>query len=477
VYTSNAAANGYASYWEMTMADLKERLQGVDGVPVPDLWAQALDRASMTSNRSGLKRHHPHRGEGFPWRQLGTVAVAFAVFAVAGVFAWRIWDPAIQSPAYTAAPSGACIPGWVVSPKPFTEGVSSDHLVAASGTSPTDVWAVGTRFLIGARADDTVALFEHWDGDNWTVAPGADTGGRGAFLTDVVALAPDDVWAVGGMYGANGGDLIEHWDGTGWSLIGGSSDQSQGIETIAGAGTDDIWAKSVTYPRVGGQSISRDIYEHWDGAAWSTLTGPIAVDPSIGTAATQVIAVGPSGDVWAAGGKVRGFGEAGQLSGALVERWNGERWVETSSPPGDQPISGLAVIGEHDAWALTGGELRAVGTYGAGGNALVHWDGHAWGQPFEVGGTLLQTVARGPDDVWAVGNSDAGEPLIERWNGERWQQVDSNAPGEVSSGLLAANVTSAGTLLAFGSDYPASEGGFFEGPIGEMSNYLWIDCI
>jgi hypothetical protein len=410
---------------------------------------------------------------------IGGVAGAAFVVGIAGiglgVSALRDEDAIrIQSP---APPAGACVPGWVVAAKPFTDDVSSDSLVAAAGTSPTDMWAVGTRFLQRTQAGDTVALIEHWDGTGWTVVSGADTGGRGAFLNDVVALAPDDVWAVGGLAGLHGDDLIEHWDGTNWSLVEGAGEHLFGLGSIIAVGPDDLWAHGVGYPVVGGESISRDVYEHWDGATWSTWIGRLGVDPSEGTAATQVLAAGPSGEVWAAGGKVKGFGEAGRLSGALVERWDGETWAETPSPSGDQPISGLGVLGEHDVWALTGGGLREGGLgYGGGENALVHWNGSDWGRPFAIDGTVMDVIARGADDVWAVGSDQDGRPLIERWNGERWQQVDSNLPGEVSSGLLSATATPTGALIAFGSDYPSSKGGAFEGPIGEMSNYLWIDC-
>jgi hypothetical protein len=427
------------------------------------------------SSLPDVVRRRVHRRQALVGGAAGAAFVIGLAGIGLGVNALRDEDTVrIESP---ATPASACVPGWVVSAKPFTEGVSSDLLVTASGTSPTDVWAVGTRFLLRARADETVALIEHWDGTGWTVVPGADTGGQGAFLNDVVALAPDDVWVVGGLQGPNGGGLIEHWGGTSWSIVEGAPEHLWGLGSIVAVGSDDLWAHGVGYPVVGGESISRDIYEHWDGATWSTSVGPLGVDPSIGTAATQVLAVDPSGEVWAAGGKVRGFGEAGQLSGALVERWNGETWAETAAPPGDQPIGGLGVIDAHDVWALTGGALREGGQiYGAAGSALAHWDGSEWSRPFAIDGTVADVVARGANDVWAVGSDQDGRPLIERWTGERWQPIETSVPGEVSSGLLSAAATPTGALIAFGSDYPSSKGGAFEGPIGEMSNYLWIDC-
>jgi hypothetical protein len=380
-----------------------------------------------------------------------------------------------------------CVSGWEIAPKPQAEGVDADHLVAASAASPNDVWAVGTRFLVGASADQTVALIEHWDGTRWTAVPGADLNGRGGSLTGVAALAPDDVWAVGTLMARSASGhqdpLIEHWDGNQWSVVQGARFppatpmEPQGLEAIVATSPDDVWILGQANPVVNGESVSLNLYEHWDGHQWSLFEGPQVVDPRVGTAAIQVISADPAGDAWAAGGKIRGFGEAGQFAGSLVELWDGSRWVEAPSPPGDEALSGLAVVGPQDVWVVRGGGLRAVGTYGGGGREeLLHWDGTGWESSTVIDGTVNEMAARGPDDVWAVGSTSDGAPLIQHWDGHIWNQLDNQAPDSVTTGLVSASVAPTGVVVAFGSDYPASLGGGYKGASGRANNYLWVDC-
>jgi photosystem II stability/assembly factor-like uncharacterized protein len=65
------------------------------------------------------------------------------------------------------------------------------------------VWAVGTAGAI-----------LRWDGQRWTDTTAAED----AYLTDVSAAAPDDVWAVGVSGECCGGSGVAmDWDGRGWT--------------------------------------------------------------------------------------------------------------------------------------------------------------------------------------------------------------------------------------------------------------------
>lgn len=75
-------------------------------------------------------------------------------------------------------------------------------LEAVGASGPSDAWAVGRR---GANA---VVL--HWDGRSWRSSPLPRLHGA---LVDVVAPAPNDVWAIGrAMH-----NVAVHWDGRRWS--------------------------------------------------------------------------------------------------------------------------------------------------------------------------------------------------------------------------------------------------------------------
>ncbi len=100
-------------------------------------------------------------------------------------------------------------------------------------------------------------------------------------------------------------------------------------------------------------------------------------------------------------------------------------------PPRRGFFSAVAAVSTHDIWAVGG-----VGDQDAGdtkGQPLVeHWDGVRWNvvpSPNPGGGALTGVAAVSSRDVWAVGNS-RGQPLIEHWDGVRWTIAPSpRSPG------------------------------------------------
>jgi hypothetical protein len=391
--------------------------------------------------------------------------------------------PTLPSTSSTVA-TAACVSGWKVAPKPYVLGVVADHLVAASAASSNDVWAVGTRFppKSGGSGGTQAALIEHFDGRAWTIVPGADLGGRSASLAAVVALTADNAWAVGSQYASNSADprrdpVIEHWDGRRWSLEPGPSTApgvSRSLIGVAATRPDNVWIEgqdSIAGPT---SSTSRDLYQHWDGQRWTLSQGPQAVTPDGGVAATQAISVDSTGDAWAAGGKIRGHGAGGQGAGALVERWDGSKWVEMPAPAGTSAIGALAVVGPTDVWAVTGlGLVTANGAYGSTGPAqLVHWDGTKWTVSAPADG-VRSLMARGPTDGWAAG-STGGAPVVKHWDGQAWHAMDTHPtqPADLSSISIGHD----GAVVAFASDYPRNPDGPSIGSPEQFRNYLWIEC-
>ncbi len=130
---------------------------------------------------------------------------------------------------------------WSVIPSPsITPQRNVLHGVAASG--PNDIWAVGAYQHDPLTQDSDGPLFEHWDGTAWRLV-------ERSFTTvpmlpyAVVALAPDDVWAVGGYT-----TLGAHWDGISWrpSALPGRRPGYSLLEGVAAAGPADLWAVGVT---------------------------------------------------------------------------------------------------------------------------------------------------------------------------------------------------------------------------------------
>ena len=154
------------------------------------------------------------------------------------------------------------------------------RLVGVSATADTKAWAVGHEILSTTlQPQTTVARIAQWDGKSWSgirhPAMRPDT-----LLNDVVAIAANDVWAVG--QDGNAG-LFLHYDGTQWaqhSVIPDAAPLS--VSAVSG---DDVWA------------VGRDAFYHFDGQSWMTI--PATNKP--GQSARRAIAVGGPCQAYAVG--------------------------------------------------------------------------------------------------------------------------------------------------------------------------------
>src|SRR6266705_3880364 len=288
------------------MSDLRHTLRGLAEEVEPD--------ASFPARvRSRVRR-----------RQALTAFVSVLVLASVGIGsaagiralterAWRVPTNRVTLPPAPAGPV-ACTDGWHLAPNPVMKGDYQDSLVAGSALASDDIWAVGTGFVTSPTGQ-TVALLEHWDGRVWTVVKGADTAGRSVRLNAVAAVAPNDVWAVGEYYPSNDEStpfqpLIEHWNGSSWNIvpspaIGVGEDPFSGrsLEAITVVSADDVWIlghydinNNVPATQV------RDLFEHWDGHAWTVVKSPQDTTGT-GISAMQSLSADATNDAWAVGGR------------------------------------------------------------------------------------------------------------------------------------------------------------------------------
>jgi len=63
-----------------------------------------------------------------------------------------------------------------------------------NAVSADDIWMAGTMRPAIPFPDAEKPLFAHGDGHNWSIIDGPSVD---ATIADMVALGPDDVWAVG----------------------------------------------------------------------------------------------------------------------------------------------------------------------------------------------------------------------------------------------------------------------------------------
>ena len=92
----------------------------------------------------------------------------------------------------------------------------------------------------------------------------------------------------------------------------------------------------------------------------------------------QVIATDHGGHLWAVGGWMRGYGEAGVPGGGTVERWNGRQWEVNRHASWKEPLTMVAPVAPDDVWAITGGSFTTAGTYGLSPVQVLHWNGSSW---------------------------------------------------------------------------------------------------
>src|SRR3954451_15952501 len=128
----------------------------------------------------------------------------FALGSAAALLGFALW----LLPA--AAGTGQELPAWGTEPTP-NAGFSPGSLAGVDALSQTDAWAVGKDDQHGP-----MPLVQHWDGKRWQLVhtpPVAESE-----LLGVAAVAPNDVWMVGG-YQSTGEALIMHWDGNALAVV------------------------------------------------------------------------------------------------------------------------------------------------------------------------------------------------------------------------------------------------------------------
>jgi hypothetical protein len=287
-----------------------------------------------------------------------------------------------------------------------------------------DVWAVGGQSPTG----ESLPLAAHWDGTRWTLSEPAQPPGLRypSRLTAVTAAGPHDVWALG----EKNAPFATHWDGTQWTIVPAPEMVSLSVfvTDIAAVSRTDVWLTG-QFGAAGLDGDRRPLMEHWDGIRRSVVPTP-AVPTEVNGSRLIGLAVVSRDDVWAVGER---DGRQPTERGCLIERWDGSRWplVPCPTPIGAETawLNAATVVSPTDIWAVGGWIPRQVGTEMTRIRTLVeHWDGTAWrvvSTPDEPGDShLLFTVAaRSASDIFAAGEDD-----LLHWDGTGWRHTSLAPP-------------------------------------------------
>lgn len=265
-------------------------LAGVDGLNDDDVWAvgtleQNLDRTDA------LILHW----DGTKWTQVATPPIDTSNYltAVAVVSANNVWAVGTS---FQDSQFKKMILHWDGSN--WTRVTTGDaagqgDLAAIAVANSNDIWAAGTSLLHwdgaawiavtdfpanpaiylntiakGVTGDvwmDVVVYMDyqeinvilHWDGSHWTTsspAP-ADSTYHPTFY-HLVALAPDDVYAVGNLPGYKTENAIsQHWDGTVWNWGNVPSGTNSNLKSVTRDSNGELWAvgfQQTGYEKYGG---------------------------------------------------------------------------------------------------------------------------------------------------------------------------------------------------------------------------------
>jgi Phosphoesterase family len=340
--------------------------------------------------------------------------------------------------------------GWFQVASPSLGG-QDNNLAAVSAASASDVWAVGS-YLPPTNKTVLAALAEHFDGKRWTAYPLPDVGLNENSLLAVSMLPSGNTWAVG--YFVNSvykqKTLVEHFDGTTWSVVSSPSpgDRQNILYGVVAIADDDVWAVGAEQDA---SALWHTLSEHWDGNKWSVV--PTVDAGSSGNQFYAVTAVSSS-SVYATGQQ----GGAGFPNEVLTERWDGSAWSVLPTPAASDgsPVplgvsgtdSALAVVGDFETSAAPYTTFVAAGAP----NAL-----SAVSTPNNGAGEndLFATTTGHDGSTWAVGwyidaSSGNHHTLVEQGVNGQWSLVSSPSPGTGDSGLAGITAVPGGGLWAVG---------------------------
>jgi len=227
---------------------------------------------------------------------------------------------------------------WSIFPGPTFAQFDTPSLRSISGVAPNDIWAVGS--LLTDSGQILNFLFEHYDGVSWTaISQRIDD----KFLLSVSADASDDAWAVGfdGPENDNSRTLVMHWNGKKWSrsVSPSTGPGANQLNSVLALAPDNVWAVGYSRPVAPPKSAPTvTLIEHFDGASWSVVPSP-NVGPTTQFQSNQLLgltAVTPD-DMYAFGSSTAADGSGQQFT--LLEHWDGTAWTVQPSPnPTDKSI-------------------------------------------------------------------------------------------------------------------------------------------
>lgn len=362
---------------------------------------------------------------------------------------FKLWHSMLMMLLVTALAvmlSAGCASATNTPARPTVETFADLAPYAISMLSPSEGWVVGLKLPGPPNRVEEL----HYQGGRWTrVHLPSDVGGG---YTGVAAVAPNDVWAVGG------GSIV-HYDGVAWRVV--VSDQSYSphglvLEAIAMVSAQEGWA-------VGLGGLLHYTHGHWVDAHDLLPPRPADLYPTLPYPGMRAIDMLTPTNGWAVG------------DGGAIWHYDGARWQRVASPPlgvdaEDVALFSVRMVSPREGWAVGGAISKefhnaAIIEHYTGG----HWtifsrpdapmDGNGGGHPSLRTVTMVSAL-----EGWAAGqqvhrtyqvNSEAPlynfivRSLLLHYASGRWSEVVVPDLGTIN----------AITLVAPGEGWAAADGG------------------
>jgi hypothetical protein len=347
---------------------------------------------------------------------------------------------ATMAPAPTAsAAEASCPTGWEVESMP-SPGAVLNSMNGVAVVSDSDAWAAGWDGYIDGQefVNDPVLL--HWDGQAWGRIPLGP--GRGQ-LADVVAIAPDDVWAVGHSGNEDFLPLTLHWDGVTWHRVPSPPIERGYLLDVSASGPNDVWAVGIV------TGTFETIVQRWDGTSWTLVDHPSPGNDYFNLG--SVLALAPD-DVWIAGNFLGPRAEQVPFSA----HWNGQQWRTfpmVKRGTAGTLIDALAASADGRVWAVG----SATSDEGTSRPLAELFEAGAWRVaatpiPSSFGALLGASGVR--QGMWAVGwqaeEGGSNRTLTMRLTPRGWRTVPSPSVGNSGNLLLDVAALDSGETWAVG---------------------------
>jgi hypothetical protein len=347
---------------------------------------------------------------------------------------------------------GQTATGSILQVVPTPNENSNSELLAASASSPNDIWAVGQSTI-------------HFDGTTWTAFPAPMIkGDNNSFLEGVVAISPTLAWSAGNVTdGAHPRQVIEQWNGTKWSLFPGpkfgKKDQPD-VFAMTASSASDVWAIGSLMSL--GTGLVSPLFEHWNGTAWTATTVESNNEFLFGASADATT------DAWAVG-----FNGSDNIETSAMH-WDGANWKSVATPnvgEGTNKLNAVLALAPNDVWAVGFSTPLAPPKQAATLTLIEHFDGTSWAvvpspnvgpNSANQSNRLLGLTANSANDIWAFGSYFPADgsahqmTLLLHWDGTRWTIASSPNPakGGFPCDLLWAGVApSPGNVWILGAGH------------------------